>query len=503
MGIKDGVKTLFSVKAKDNKASGEATITSLDLGCLASKWNSINKKIAFVDCNWVAHKLGRANGPVAGVMKLLHVLKALGWEVHPVADPHITNDKKRVTSLRRKAVIKADVEARINRLIINKNRQKLNASNDAEELERIKSELKSLEKTLTKHENTLSFRIPSTFSEEIQAEISSCGGTTYNYSGGFIRTLAVATSQADVYIANEMTKRKGIVVFTSDSDYYYLSGVVENIIVKDFTILSDPSSRRDTSKMALHRVQLLLSTQTILQKVIDGIHSQRTVTGQRSLELTTILATCPILELTENISSPLLRGLIATTLGCDSYPSGISKIGPYKLYNQIKLMIESGDELTKENVASQLLKWMVEKSAITGQDETYFTTLCFAFIGEPCNRSDEVANGYEYLCSSLPSPLPPYIKSYADKNKNGEFFSDDNSTKICPGVMGKRHMMLNGEVLKNVISACNIYANTVCFNWTLTVQRLVPAATAGKTIKYRLRLLVKSSSRNFQKQRRK
>ena len=84
MGIKDGVKTLFSVKAKDNKASGEATITSLDLGCLASKWNSSNKKIAFVDCNWVVHKLGRANGPVAGVMKLLHVLKALGWEVHPL-----------------------------------------------------------------------------------------------------------------------------------------------------------------------------------------------------------------------------------------------------------------------------------------------------------------------------------------------------------------------------------------------------------------------------------
>ena len=84
MGIKDGVKTLFSVKAKDNNASDEASITSLDLGCLASKWNSINKKIPFVDCSWVAHKLSRENGPVVGVMKLLHVLKALGWEVHPL-----------------------------------------------------------------------------------------------------------------------------------------------------------------------------------------------------------------------------------------------------------------------------------------------------------------------------------------------------------------------------------------------------------------------------------
>ena len=161
MGIKGGANTLFSVKATNNtKASGKETITSLDIGCVASEWNNSNKRIAFVDCNWVAHKFGRAYGPVVGVMKLLHVLKALGWEVHPVADPYETNDKKRVTSLRRKMVIKSNVEARINRLKINKLRQNLNASSDSEQRRNIQNQLKSLEKTLKKHDNMYHSRFP-------------------------------------------------------------------------------------------------------------------------------------------------------------------------------------------------------------------------------------------------------------------------------------------------------------------------------------------------------
>ena len=446
MGIKGGANTLFSVKATNNtKASGKETITSLDIGCVASEWNNSNKRIAFVDCNWVAHKFGRAYGPVVGVMKLLHVLKALGWEVHPVADPYETNDKKRVTSLRRKMVIKSNVEARINRLKINKLRQNLNASSDSEQRRNIQNQLKSLEKTLKKHENTVSFQIPSTFIEDIEAKISSCGGATHNNVGGFMRSLAIATSQADIYIAKQMKKREGIVVFTSDSDYFYLSGVVKSIIVKDFSFLSDPKSRRDATKMSLHRIQVLLPTKSMLQTVSDSIQSHRRVTGERSLELVQIFATYPILELTQKYSSPLLRGMIATALGCDSHPSGISKVGPSKVYKQLQMIIEKDSQLNEENIIPQVLKWMIESSKNTDHDEVYFTTLCYAFIGEPYNTNDNVSNGYEYLCSSLPTPLPAYIKSYADTTKNGDLFPNDESIKICQGVMGKKHMLLKGE----------------------------------------------------------
>ena len=290
--------------------------------------------------------------------------------------------------------------------MINKLRQNLHASSDSEERTNIQNQLKSLEKTLKKHESTISFQIPSTFIEDIEAEISSCGGATHNNVGGFIRSLAVATSQADVYIAKQMTKREGIVVFTSDSDYFYLSGVVKRIIVKDFSFLSDPKSRRDTSKMSLHRIQVLLPTKNMLQTVSDSIQSQRTVTGERSLELVQIVATYPIWELTEKYSSPLLRGMIATALGCDSYPAGISKVGPAKVHKQLQMIIEKDTQLNKENIITQVLKWMIESSTNIDHDEVYFTTLYYAFIGEPCNKQINVSNGYKYLCSSLPSPLP-------------------------------------------------------------------------------------------------
>ena len=106
MGVKSGTKTLFLITAGVG-GKGEDTITSQDLHHVSKKFSGKDETVAIVDCSWIAQKFGRiSNDAVGAVMKILLVLKGLGYRVIPVADSNQKNNAKRIRNERDRIYLK-------------------------------------------------------------------------------------------------------------------------------------------------------------------------------------------------------------------------------------------------------------------------------------------------------------------------------------------------------------------------------------------------------------
>ena len=95
MGVKGENNTLFLITA-DTGGKREEIITSQDLHHVSKKFSNKDETVAIVNCSWIAKNSGRtSNDAVGAVMKILLVLKGLGYHVIPVAGAYQKNDAKK------------------------------------------------------------------------------------------------------------------------------------------------------------------------------------------------------------------------------------------------------------------------------------------------------------------------------------------------------------------------------------------------------------------------
>ena len=188
MGVRSATKTLFLITVGVG-GKGEDSITSQDLHHVSNKFSSKDETVAIVDCSWIAQKFGRiSNDAVGAVMKILLVLKGLGYRVIPVAHSNQKNNAKRIRNEREKIYMKKTVDLKYCRVQLDKLRRELSNTNQTlEERAEIQKVSSILEKSVTSKEKG-TFRMDNDFIDTLQDEVLNifCLGGTEFFNGNNI-----------------------------------------------------------------------------------------------------------------------------------------------------------------------------------------------------------------------------------------------------------------------------------------------------------------------------
>jgi hypothetical protein len=300
MGILNGSKCLF-------------TIRDLNLDHI----KEIAKRIAgvngredghpriFVDASWLERKKTNRCGEIVGI------LKAGGFDVTVVFDPPTRRHSKVASISRSGKREKARLDAYSARfeakLVSNQLLNELCTNDERIELEK---KLEGLHAKAKKNENaSISALISPTFLDDLTEQLSQLAENSY----GCQVNCLTGRYQADSVISRYVQAGECDMILSPDSDFSFLGGE-KCLQICDFKLTKSNLSGFVVKSGSKKTIQLAVDSANALQSVMKKMSFQE--------------AECPILE---GLDDPRLRCAVAVLLGSDTFPGGVSGVGPAKI----------------------------------------------------------------------------------------------------------------------------------------------------------------------------
>ena len=477
MGIKSSTKTKWVGKGLTLK-----TVQTLNLG----------KRID-VDANALAYKMigkdaGKPIGEILASMAL-H-LKQLahsgGFVITVIFDGVSRPDCKRASLSRRKERFLNEANrmyCRLKSLQLKAKYEKDRNDDDKKKLEQYTRECQKLEKLCAR-----SLSIPGNVASLLSERLMMFGACSPNENGGYVdENVITAKFQADSLIACRSMSNLSDFIYGNDSDYFVLLGAKCLLMwnMNKVTKRKGAGGRKRKNKKKNDEEDLVCDA-TQYQVEIYGACNEKMREYQATLSKSnTRMPNKLEWKLAEQqlfqSNDPILRALVALTLGCDVF-DGVKDLGIKKIEEKLK-------KIECDPAASQVSSFKsFMQSKMNNLDLGIIDTLVSAFIYEPgivdetkrVESSYDATNNEQQLQKYVHSPPPDYsfprfLEPFSlPRDSTQHEIVDGPPLCYCSGFNGNgRHSYLEFEGSYQC-SHCNV---TFCKTCTFIPSEDIPKGT--------------------------
>ena len=380
------------------------------------------------DCSNMAYIYKKSASIIVSLVNHFVKWADTGLVVIPVCDGPIRPDSKQATPQRiansEKKRIKSYTQRKPLRLLIKRYNEESMPEQQKQELLK---EIKKLERSCKTNDTLSQTVIPKNFAEELKRELYDTGAHVTNPStNGSVGDVAVAEFQADCYMADQILKKKAVMVQTRDVDIPIICGgeciAISTFTNKTFTVTC-------TSKSTLEDAM----------KHLPKKHKAKLVEAK-----------CPIFD---GIQTPRLRALMMIILGCDVYSQGMKGFGASK----VAKLIASYNNISEQQLYANLFDKLKTTNKLSPE---VIDTYIDALIYEPCNAMpngvDEENPTRTYLFGA-PHKLPKYLEQCAvDEQFKARCIVAGPEVSICHSVGTTQHTFLTSDGVTNCFKCGNV-----------------------------------------------
>ena len=396
MGVLNGLKCLFSLNS-----------LSLDhVKQIAKRMAIVNGRDdghprIFVDESWFERKKPNRCADIIGI------LKAAGFDVTVVFDPPSRHHSKVASISRSGKREKARLEAYSARfeakLVSNQLMTGLNSNDERVVLEK---KLEELHAKAKRNENaSVGSLLTPTFVQDLTEQLTKLADNNYGCQVNWL----TGSYQADSVISSYVESGGCDIVLSPDSDFSFVGGA-KCLQICDFKLTNSTLSGFVVKSGSKMTIQLAVDSANILQGPTK--------------KLSYLVPDFPILD---GLVDARLRCVVSVILGCDTFPGGVSGVGPAKIAQILEGLISNNDMSE-----SALFKKSLEYGSGKGQyDSIDLTIATDAMFYEPADSLDEKNNdtGHKYIFNSPIGGLDHYLSDFS----NEPTLDSNERTALCHG----------------------------------------------------------------------
>ena len=282
--------------------------------------------------------------------------------------------------------------------------------------------------------------------------------------------------QADSVIAQRLVNGISDIAFCNDSDLATLAGK-ECISI----------SRYKISSKKINNIEIFVACESAISLIKKWL-----AINDRTHDITIELSVCPVFD---GVDCPRCRALIAVSLGCDVYPSGVRMLKKAELYSVISENIQNNADSIelynkifefvfqvhwkpnkKKNISVEYISDMNEARIKFRSRVNIFVD---AILFEPSNyeskyvaiycteqTEDQLNKAPIYINNTKPLCLHKYIEDFAGDQTNTPeldrvfIYGADSELSVCVGPGNGSHVCLSSENL----CKCSICNQTCCYS---------------------------------------
>jgi hypothetical protein len=419
MGLGSGSKCIYKSKSLTQDQVLKILNDRRDRNAGTSNNSNTRMPEIDVDANQVAFKWIKSSiSAAATLFNLCKLLSKLGANINVIVDPPTRHHTKRETTRRKgnaeRARLKCiDLQAKLARAMQSEQRP-------SDEF--IQSIDKELQKNLRQHTNKLPSNFNSSLKNLVDAHVPALTGLH-----GTIKFLVDDVAQADAVIAARAGRKFTDLIVSADSDYAAYLGD-DCLCLKSF----------DMKGGSIHDIVLFAASQRETDRWLVVLDWTETATSALIEK-----AQFPIFEGEPN---PLVRGVCAVAIGCDTWQkTGIPNCGPAKVKQYLASLGPSTSDRARCLV--ELLLKSHKKCQI--QNPKVLLSFADSFVYEKSSL-------YGYIHGDEPNELDAYNKDFAGENTK---IQDHARVSTCVGaVEGGSHYFMEEEGL----FACSSCSMKIC-----------------------------------------